>query len=343
MDERALAEADQVIAELGIFDLHVDTLIPLRLWGYDPLQRHGTGLLRGRFFGHMDLPRMTDAGVRGAMWSLTTNPFRTAAGRWKTWAKSRTLLEDLVSKSGGKLAFAHTPGACAQLMRQRVHAVVPAVQGANAWEAAPNLDVALADRWVVRATLVHLTDSVYGTSSSPLSRRATKGLSAAGHILVETLDHHRVWVDLAHADEKTFWDAVQAHNRQLPLIATHTGLSGVLRHWRNLDDAQVKAIADSGGVVGVIAASNFLVPPGEQDDLDALLRHVEHAIAVGGEAVAAIGTDLDGAIVPPPALRDGLGHRRLVAAMLARKWSAARIQAVCAGNYLSAWQRLRPG
>ena len=62
-----------------VVDLHLDTFIPMRLFGYDPMRRHGQGILRGRHFGHMDLPRMQDAGLSGGMWSITTN--RRGSGR----------------------------------------------------------------------------------------------------------------------------------------------------------------------------------------------------------------------------------------------------------------------
>lgn len=64
-----------------MIDLHVDTLIPPRPWGHDPLARHRSGPFGRYFFGHVDLPRLTDGGLDGAMWSITTNPFRGAAGR----------------------------------------------------------------------------------------------------------------------------------------------------------------------------------------------------------------------------------------------------------------------
>ncbi len=338
--------AIELAEEYGLFDLHIDTLIPPRLWGYDVLQRHGTGVLGGRFFGHLDLPRIAACRMSGAMWSLTTNPFRTEQGRWRAWQANLARFDALVAAAQGQLKPVKTAKELQLLRGQPGHAVALAVQGANAWQAAqardPGLDTVLADGRIVRATLVHLTDSSLGATSSPLSVRANKELTPLGAQLVAALNRHRVFVDLAHAHPTTFWQAVQVHDRDLPLIATHTGVCGIKPHWRNVDDRQVRAIAESGGVVGIIAALPFLTRARGPRDAMAMVEHLEHAIAVGGEACAAIGSDLDGAIVPPHDLRDGLGHLRLIDAMVRRGWARDRIGRVCAGNFVATWQRLRP-
>lgn len=336
----------ELAREIGLCDLHIDTLIPPRLWGYDPRQAHTPGLLGGRFFGHLDLPRLLANGVAAAQWSITTNPFRSARGRWHTWRANRQLFDDWVVGCGQAVQVVRTPVDLAAAKTAGRHGILCAVQGANAWQAAlsadPTLDSVLADGTVMRATVVHLTDSALGATSSPLSLRRDKRLTALGAQVVGALNRHRAFVDLAHAHPQTFWDALACSDRDQPPIATHTGVSGVRAHWRNLDDRQIVAIADRGGVVGIVAASLYLRPSGRPDHVDLIVDHLAHTIAVGGEACAAIGTDLDGAIVPPPGMRDGFGHLRVLAAMVRRGWSHARIERVCWTNFAQCFDRLRP-
>ncbi len=327
--------------DADLIDLHVDTFISVRLWGYDIFKRHGLGLLRGHFFGHVDLPRMDEQGVTGAMWSLTTNPFRPERRRFAVLQKNRARYEALIASSGGKMVVTSTPDAYAQARAQGVHAVLPAIQGGNALAAAPDLDAWLADRWLTRVTLLHLTDSLYGGTSSPAAKAKNQRLSERGKALVQALDRARIFVDLAHIAPPSFWDALAAHDPALPLIATHTGVSGVVPHWRNLDDAQITAIAKSGGVVGVIYAANFMHRDGGPQNCEMVAEHLEHIVRVAGEDVPAIGSDYDGAIVPPDDMKDGMGHVRLVDALLRRGWSETAIRKVMAGNFLSAWRRLR--
>ena len=336
--------AVELCRDLDLIDLHIDTFIPPRLWGYDPAARHAPWILGRHFFGHLDLPRMRDAGLSGAMWSITTNPFRGADRRWRVFQTNLERLHALVARSGGALALAPTHAAYLAAKAQGAHAVMVSVQGANAWEGAPRGVATLAEDSVVRATLVHLTNSCYGATSSPHSYlRRDKGLSEAGKDLVGQLNAARIFVDLAHIHPKGFWDAVAVHDRSQPLLATHTGVCGARKHWRNLDDDQLRAIADTGGVVGVIFATNFLQRAGGPTDSRMVLEHMEHIIRVVGEDHVAVGSDYDGAITPPAELGSGDRYPVLVQRMLDAGWSEARVEKVLGANFLRCFAALRPG
>ncbi len=334
-------EAVALAVEADLIDLHIDTFIPPRLWGYDPLKRHKGGPIGGRFFGHLDLPRMQDGGLSGAMWSITTNPFKPAGWRWRTFEHNLRSFRRMVEGSEGRLVFARTPDEYRAVRDAGAHAVLLSIQGGNALSAAPDGVASVPDRLLTRVTLVHLTNSNFGASSAPVHRvRSDKGLSQEGRTLVEQLDADRVFVDLAHIHPKAFWDAVEVHDESLPLIVTHTGVDGVKPHWRNLDDDQVRAIADSGGVVGVMFHQPFLRPKGAPRDGRIVVQHMEHIAKVGGEDCVGLGTDYDGAVNPPVDLRSG-EYPRLVQHMLDAGWSSERILKALGGNFLRAWSGLR--
>lgn len=335
-------DAAQLTLTSDLIDLHIDTFIPPRLplIRYDVFKRHHGA---GRFFGHLDLPRISDGGLNGAMWSITTNPFRTAASRWRIFQKNFKRFVAMVEASEGRLALVTNRAGYAAARARGSHAIFLSIQGGNALQAAPGHLDALGDHPIVRVTLVHLTNSAFGITSSPLRGwKGKHGLSPAGRDFIASLNAHRVFVDLAHINPAGFWDAVDVCDRNQPLIATHTGVSGVKQHWRNLDDRQVKAIADSGGVVGIIFASNFLKQRGAPNDASVVVKHMEHVMRVGGEDVVAVGSDYDGAIIPPPELRDGMAYGRLVQCMLERHWSGDRIRKALGLNYLASLDRLRP-
>lgn len=338
--------AVDLLRSAELVDLHIDTLIPPRLWGYDVLSRHDTGVLDGRFFGHLDVPRMEEAGLTGAMWSITTNPFRSAAARWRVFQRNLARLQALVAASGGRLRIARDAAEYRAARAAGAHAVLPAIQGGNALSAAPEGPASVPDRLVTRITLVHLTSSDLGGTNSPFHRlqpaRGT-GLSAAGRRLVEQMDAERIFVDLAHIHPHAFWQAVDVHDRTRPLIATHTGVNGVRPHWRNLDDRQIRAIADTGGVVGIIFAAQFLARPDGPQDVGMVVEHLEHVLDVGGVACAALGSDYDGAITPPADLRCGTSYVRVVDALLRRGHSEAVVRGILGENFLRSFERLRPG
>ena len=148
-----------------------------------------------------------------------------------------------------------------------------------------------------------------------------KGLTEAGKRLVEQLDAERIFVDLAHIHPDGFWDALDVHDSALPVLVTHTGVDGVCPHWRNLDNAQIRAVAETGGVVGIMAHGGFLRRRGGPRDGAMVVEHMEHVIDVAGEDAVALGTDYDGFISPPKDLRSGDSYPVLVQHMLDRGWS----------------------
>lgn len=343
---RSIGVSDEAMAlclDAELIDLHLDIFIPVRLWGYDILREHRPPF-GGHFFGHLDLPRMIAGGLDAGMWSITTNPFRTPKGRLRTFHRNLKRMRALVDGSEGKLVFARTRSEYDAARKTDAHVIMLAIQGGNALEAATEGPGVIPDELVTRITLVHLTNAGYGATSSPAHMlRRHKGLSDRGRTFVEQCNQARIFVDLAHIHRDAFWDAVDAHDHTQPLIATHTGVVGVKPHWRNLDDRQIKAIADTGGVVGIMAQGSFLKRKGGPTDGAMLVEHMEHVIEVGGEHCAALGTDYDGAISPPRDLRSGeVAYPRLVQHMLDRGWTEERVRNVLALNFLRSFGHLRP-
>jgi membrane dipeptidase len=337
------AEAVELVRTSDVVDLHLDTFIWTRSVGYDVFARHAGGPFGRRFGGHVDVPRLRDGGLTGGMWSITTNPFRSARRRWDVFLENLTALRALIASSGGTLAEATTLSGYRAARSRGAHACFLAIQGLHAVEAAPDGVASIPDDCVMRATVVHLVNAVYGGTSSPLGAGRERGLTDAGRDAVRAMNVRRMFVDLAHIHEHAFWDVVAVHDRSQPLLATHTGVAGVTPHWRNLTDAQVKAIADTGGVVGIIFAEEFLRRPDGPRDAGMIVDHVAHVIRVAGEDAVGLGSDFDGMITPPPDVASAdAAYVRLAELMLERGFGAERIRKVLGGNFLRALGMLRP-
>lgn len=348
--DRALArrlgvsdEALALVRRSEVVDLHIDSFIPVRIFGYALDRHHPRPLTSGRFMGHLDWPRMEEGGLTGGMWSITTNPFRRAGRRWAVFQANLARLRALVEGSAGRLRIARTRAEYDAARADGAHAVLLSIQGGNALQAAPDGPASIPDRAIVRVTLVHLTNSDYGATSSPAHLlRSHKGLTPLGRRFVEQLDAERILVDLAHIHPQGFWDAVDVHDRALPLVSTHTGVAGVTPHWRNLDDRQLKALADSGGTAGIIFSYNFLQRRGGPRDAGMVIEHVEHVVKVCGEDFVSIGSDYDGMIVPPRDLTSSATYPVLVQHLLDRGHAPERIQKFLGGNALRVLQSIRP-
>ncbi len=332
-------EAAELHLSSDVIDLHVDSFIWTRTIGYDVARRHGLGLVRGQWFHQADLPRAIDGGVTGATWSITTNFLANADERVDNLVANVANLKTALTRTG-RARVARTVAEYRTAREAGLHAAFVGIQGGNAIDRAPHDLELLADGTVSRITLVHLTNSALGTSSSPLAGPVDHGMSNRGRDFVRALNHRRILVDLAHASRRTFWDAIAVHDRTQPLAATHTGIATVMPHWRNLDDDQLRAIANTGGTIGIMLMARFL---GRRQDVtaDTVVRHISHVIDTVGEDHASIGTDYDGWIRPPADLPSYLELPRLTHAMLKRGYEPERVRKVLGGNYLRVLGELR--
>jgi membrane dipeptidase len=334
-------EAVALLFETDFIDLHLDLDVPVRLYGYDAAVRHAPSARPRPLWGHTDWPRLIEAGVTGVVYDVATNPARPPGDRLRATLRNVARIKARISEFPAQLAFVRTVAEYRAARAEGRLAHWLSLQGGNALLAdLAVLDGPLGDD-LHRITLVHLTSSRVGGTSSPAGRDT--GLLASGRELVERCNDRRVFVDLAHAGKRTFWDALGVHRLDVPPIVTHTGVSAVRPHWRNLDDAQIRAVAERGGVIGIMYQSSFLEPALLYARRSAIVDHLAHVVALVGEDHAAIGTDYDGAIVPPGDLPDVTHHPLLVQDMLDRGWSADRIRKILGGNALRVMAELRPG
>lgn len=334
-------EAVALAHEAELFDLHLDSFIWTRLFGYDLRRRHGRGLLGRRVFHHSDIPRLRAAGVGGATWVITTNPFRTAGSRRRTFHANYERLQQILTEEP-TVELVRDAAEYRAARANGSHAAFLGIQGGNAIDLDVSDVEALAGGPLLRITLVHLTSSDVGATSFPLGRAmgTRRGLGPVGRDYVRACNAARIAVDLAHIEEQAFFDAVEVHDPSRPLWITHTGVEGVYRHWRNASDRMLRAVADTGGIVGIMFEQSFL---GARDvTVETVVDHIEHVVDTVGEDVAAIGSDYDGAITPPPDLPSVLSYPRLVQAMMNRGWSGTRIEKILGENVLRSIARLRP-
>jgi membrane dipeptidase len=223
---------------------------------------------------------------------------------------------------------------------QGLHAAFLSIQGGNALDGVE--DDVLSSGAIVASTFMHLSASSLGVSSAPISMRRDKGLTAHGCAFVERLNSHRVFVDLAHVSREGFFDAVRVHDKTQPLMVSHTGVSGAHPLWRNIDDEQLKAVADTGGVVGVIFHSAYLGDPYlGWGRVDRIAEHLEHVVRVVGAQHAALGSDWEGAIITPRDMPTCLELPRLVQALLDRGLPPDAILQIMGGSFLRALRMLR--
>ncbi len=274
------------------------------------------------------------------MWSVTTNPFKSASRRKSTFEENFLSLKNTLLEDKRDISITRSYSEYKENYKQGKHSAFMVIQGGNSIESYDSLSQQTLED-LLRVTLIHFTKSSYGRSSVP-KKNVERGLTQKGKEFVEFLNSKKIFVDLAHISEEGFYDALEVHDKSIPPIVTHTGVKGQCDHWRNLTDKQVKAIADRGGVIGIMFQKFFLDHKEKNRTISRVVDHIEHTINIGGESCVAIGSDFDGMIMPPRGINSILDLPKLVDEMLQRKWSEKRIQGVLGRNFINSLKLLRP-
>lgn len=153
------------------------------------------------------------------------------------------------------------------------------------------------------------------------------GLTEKGRRFVREMERLGIYADVSHLSDTAFWDLIEMAGR--PVIASHSNSRRLCPWARNLTDKMFLAIAKTGGCVGLNFCADFV---GRGRDIDALVDHAEHFLALGGERNLGLGSDFDGCDTVA-----GLGDLRdmeaLYNAMLRRGWAEALVQDIFYNNF----------
>jgi membrane dipeptidase len=338
-------------------------MIPIFDGHNDALTREDHALLaQGRPDGHLDLPRMAQAGVRGAIFAVFT--------------ESEGVREDPITRQDGVVEFEYAhpvpqplaagdataaAGRLAALEREgHVHlargaadldraaegggppAAVLHLEGAEAidtelealelWHAAGLRSLGLV--WSRANAFAHGVPFI-----SPSSPDHGPGLTQAGRRLAQRCAELGILLDVSHLNEAGFWDL--AGLELGPIVASHSAAHALCPASRNLTDRQLEAIGATGGLVGIVFACPFLRPDFADDPdtpLDLIAQHARYVADRIGVAHVGLGSDFDGATIPAevggveglPAVLDALGRAG---------FNDAEIRTIAWGN----WRRVLGG
>lgn len=263
--------------KIPYFDAHCDTISMA-------LQRNDS--LRSNAY-HVDLQRGMKLGRYAQIFSLygnvdgikNTDMWTYCQILHQRFEKEMRENADLVQhcRSGAEIDEAVMQGKIAALL---------SIESADLLECRPERVETVAS-WGVK--LMNLTWNQPNLISGTNAQQSDRGLSAEGKEFVYELEENNIYADVSHLSDAGFWDLVRIAER--PLVASHSNARALCPHPRNLTDDMFRAIRDSGGVVGLNFYRYFL--HGNQD-IDSLIEHIEHFLALNGEKTLCFGGDMDG-------------------------------------------------
>lgn len=340
---------------IAVLDGHNDALTAAR--HAELTARHDTG--------HVDLPRMRDGGVRAAFFAVwvegedspasVPQPGPGGAPRWDlagelrhgTAAAGATAIAGRLAalERAGEIRIARTvadldavrdgdgpPAAILHL--EGAEPIDPGLEALEHWYAAGLRS--LGPVWSRPTAFGHGVPF-----TAPSSPDTGPGLTNAGRALVRRCAELGVLVDLAHLNESGFWDVARAQAG--PLVSSHTAVHALCESPRNLTDAQLDAVGESGGLVGIVYGVRFLRADfAEEPDtpLELIARHASYVAERIGVEHVALGSDFDGTTVP--AGLDIAGTPRVLDALSAAGFGDDELAAIAWGNWrrvLDAWWR----
>ncbi|MDR0497731.1 MAG: dipeptidase [Treponema sp.] len=326
-----------------VIDLHCDSVFAL-MDGKD-LRKPVEGV-------HVDLPRLRKGNVALQVFAVYVPS--TLEGDVFHYTMERLDAIDTFSQSHDLLTPVETAAELRHVIAMEKTGIMAAVENGIAIENSLEKLEKLRRRKVRIMTLVHFQHLPWIESSTgnepfcPNGERS-RGLSRFGEQVVDAMCDFGIIPDLSHASENAFWDVIRRTKK--PVIASHSCAFNLCASARNLKDDQLKALGDSGSLVGVNFYSGFLSESFRQkyekmlDSLDSasivdsapqsiIADHIDYMVKIAGEDCVALGSDFDGIPAAPQGVTGSDFYPFLEAELRSRGYTEKRIAKIFNENFL---------
>ena len=245
-------------------------------------------------------------------------------------------IEEIVAQNSQYIALARTPDDLWLNKHRGLKSIMLGIENGIALDGHLERLQHFKDRGIVYMTLCHNGDNDICDSASR-SNNTHGGVSAFGQQVIREMNRLGILVDMSHAGEKSFYDALDISS--VPIVCSHSSCRALCDHPRNLTDDQLRALAAKGGVAQITIYPGFLRRDSQATILD-VMAHLEHAIQVVGIDHVGLGTDFDGD-GGVPGLASSSELLNFTRQLLARRYSEADIQKIWGGNFLRVMQEIQ--
>lgn len=310
-----------------IVDAHVDTILEVAA-GKRRLGERSN-------HGHVDLPRLEEAGVGVQVFAHFIEPEYKPHAALARFMELYDVFLGEVAACGDRIRLVTSADELdAALAAGKVAAVV-GIEGGEVLQGRVGV-LRLLHRLGVR--LIGLTWNQRNELADGVGdARSGGGLSELGARVVREMNRLGMVVDVSHLSEAGFYDVLEVSDQ--PVVASHSNARALCGHRRNLTDDQIRALAQKGGVMGINFYARFLRDEGPATVED-VVGHIEHVAGLVGPEHVGLGSDYDGIEEPPVGLEDVSKLPTLVEALLRRNWREIDLRLVLGGNFLRVFRQV---
>lgn len=329
MREDSDNQIKEYIAELHrnapLIDLHADTLSSIQ----SPekfLKRNGKM--------HLDLPRMIESNICCAVFSLFVYPDKLQPEKWsfRLFEKLETI-ERTVELSDGAMRIALSAKDILENRNKGIVSAMIEIEGLHSIDSDLANIEKIYKRGVRIFTLTWNNTNRYATSCMD-DRASSVGLTAEGLEALSEIEKLGGIIDLSHSGEKTFWEIIEKAKN--PPICSHSCCRALKESTRNLNDDQIVAMIERGGIIAINFYPGFLSTKSHsQITVEDIILHIEHIANMGGINNIGLGSDFDGVRCLPKGLEDCTGIKNLTAGLISRGFDDYSILKILGANFIS--------
>lgn len=164
------------------------------------------------------------------------------------------------------------------------------------------------------------------------------GLTLFGKQVVAEMNRLGMLVDVSHISTAGFWSVIETSTK--PIIATHSNAKSLCSHPRNLNDEQIKALAQNGGLAGITFAGQFLEEDWRNACKESVYKHIDYMLnLIGNDDHIGFGSDFDGISHPPYNIQGVQDYKPLIE-YLSKYYSDETINKITHQNVINLLQKV---
>lgn len=164
------------------------------------------------------------------------------------------------------------------------------------------------------------------------------GLTLFGKQVVAEMNRLGMLVDVSHISTAGFWSVIETSTK--PIIATHSNAKSLCSHQRNLNDEQIKALAQNGGLAGITFAGQFLEEDWRNACIESVYKHIDYMLnLIGNDDHIGFGSDFDGISHPPYNIQGVQDYKPLIE-YLSKYYSDETINKITHQNVINLLQKV---